>query len=169
VQGRRRVRVDEGFRALYEAEFHHVFRAAALVCGDQAVAEDATQEAFARAFVRWRRLRDAPWVAGWVTTTAINVARRQLRSRRPPPGVSVAQPDRETALDVRGAVRRLPSRQQEAVTLHYLLDLSVSDTASAMGCDEGTAKTHLARARATLSRLLEHENDDDQIGTTSDG
>jgi DNA-directed RNA polymerase specialized sigma24 family protein len=164
------VRVDEGFRALYEAEFAHVFRAVAMVCRDQAVAEDATQEAFARALVRWRRLGDAPWVAGWVTTTAINVARRQLRrTRRLPSGAPAGEPDPDVALDVRAAIRRLPSRQQEAVTLHYLLDLSVADTASAMSCDEGTAKTHLARARAMLGRLLDHDTDDDQIGTTSDG
>lgn len=160
---------DERFRALYETEFAHVFRAVALVCGDPTVAEDATQEAFARALARWRRLRDAPWAAGWVTTTAINVSRRQLRRTSTPADVPPVDPDREGSLDVRAAIRRLPPRQQQAVALHYLLDLPVADTASAMGCDEATVKTHLARARATLGRLLEHEPDDDQIGTTSDG
>jgi RNA polymerase sigma factor (sigma-70 family) len=62
--------------------------------------------------------------------------------------------DDTTRLDVHAAVRRLPARQQEAVVLHYLLDLSVADTAAAMGCDQGTVKTHLSRARAALLRAL---------------
>jgi RNA polymerase sigma-70 factor, ECF subfamily len=151
---RTQVTVAEGFQTMYEAEFARVFRAVALVCGDRGVAEDATQEAFARALARWRRLRDAPWAAGWVTTTAINVARRQLRRSPVPPDAPAPEPDREGLLDVRAAIRRLPPRQQEAVVLHYLLDLPVADAASAMRCDQGTVKTHLSRARTALGRSL---------------
>jgi RNA polymerase sigma-70 factor (ECF subfamily) len=157
------VTVDEGFRAMYEAEFANVYRTVVLLCGDRVMAEDATQEAFARALARWRRLGRAPWVAGWVTTTAINVARRQLRRRPVPPEAPVRELDPDAALDVRAAIRRLPPRQQEAVALHYLLDMPVSDAASAMGCDVGTVKTHLSRARATLARALRNEHDDNQI------
>jgi RNA polymerase sigma factor (sigma-70 family) len=161
----------EGFRAMYEAEFGHVFRAVALMCGDRGIAEDATQEAFARALARWRHLRDAPWAAGWVTTTALNIARRQLRRSPLPPEIPAAEPDREALLDVRAAIRHLPSRQQEAVALHYLLDLPIAHAASAMGCNEGTVKTHLSRARTTLGRLLEQETENDQIEarTPNDG
>jgi RNA polymerase sigma factor (sigma-70 family) len=157
------VSVDDGFRAMYKAEFANVYRAVVLVCSDRVTAEDATQEAFARALAKWGRLGHAPWVAGWVTTTAINVARRQLRRRPAPHDLPVSEHDRDAALDVRAAIRRLPSRQQEAVALHYLLDMPVSDAASAMGCDEGTVKTHLSRARATLARTLMTEHDDREI------
>jgi RNA polymerase sigma-70 factor (ECF subfamily) len=157
------VTVDEGFRAMYEAEFANVCRTVNVMCGDLATAEDATQEAFAQALVRWRRLRDAPWVAGWVTTTAINAARRELRRRRVPSLVSSAEVHIEPELDLRAAVASLPPRQQEAVALYYLLDMSLADVASAMGCDEGTVKTHLSRARATLARALEMELDADEV------
>ena len=53
------------------------------------------------------------------------------------------------------AVRALPARQQEAVALHYLLDLTVADTAATMGIDEGTVKTHLSRARDALAHALD--------------
>ena len=150
--------VDEGFRVMYEREFPTVFGAVRLLCGDHALAEDATQEAFARALVRWKRLGSQPWAAGWVTTTALNVARRHLR-RRPPPDAwrsaePAREPDREAELDLAGAMRRLPPRQQEAVALHYLHDLTVADAATVMGCDEGTVKTHLSRARAALAPAL---------------
>ena len=146
--------VDEEFQVLYERELPNVFRAVLLLCGDRGVAEDAAQEAFARALARWRRLRGQPWVAGWVMTTALNVARRQLRRRGAPEPVPTDEPDAEDVIDSRIAIRSLPPRQQEAVALHYLLDLSVADTATAMGCDEGTVKTHLSRARSALRTAL---------------
>jgi RNA polymerase sigma-70 factor (ECF subfamily) len=147
--------VDEGFRELYEREFVAVFRAAFMLCGDRALAEDSTQEAFARALVRWRRLRDQPWAAGWVTTTALNVARRALR-RRP---VAETRPlafatDLDEVLDLSSAIRGLPPRQQEAVALHYLLDLPIREVAESMGCEAGTVKAHLARARAAIEPKL---------------
>jgi RNA polymerase sigma factor (sigma-70 family) len=148
------VSVDPGFRVLYEREFPVVFRATFLLCGDRDVAEEAAQEAFARALSRWARIGSHPWVGGWITTTALNVARRQLRKRPPPLADADASLDDAERLDVRAAVRRLPPRQQEAVILHYLLDLPVAETAAAMGCDQGTVKTHLSRARASLGRAL---------------
>ena len=147
--------VHPGFRALYEREYARVYRAVFLLAGDRQLAEDASQEAFARALARWRRLGSHPAPAAWVTTTALNVARRQLR-RRPPvpppdPGVGTGE-DRVAVVE---AIRRLPPRQQEAVALHYLLDLTVADTAAAMGIDEGTVKTHLSRARESLAQALD--------------
>ena len=62
-------------------------------------------------------------------------------------------------MDLRAALRRLPARQQEAVALHYLLDLPVTETATVMGCDEGTVKTHLSRARLALERALRLDDD----------
>jgi RNA polymerase sigma-70 factor (ECF subfamily) len=150
-----RVSSDPSFTELYEREFPAVFRAAYLLTGDRGVAEEAAQEAFARALARWGRLRSQPWVGGWVTTTALNTARRHMRRHRPT--MLTSAPDEEVdtiRLDVHAAVRRLPARQQEAVILHYLLDLPVADTAAAMGCDTGTVKTHLSRARASLGRAL---------------
>src|SRR5262245_30012722 len=122
---------------MYEREFPAVYRAVRLFCGDAAVAEDATQEAFARALARWRRIGSQPWTAGWVTTTALNVARRSLRRRPTPAPDAAPDRDRDAELDLVAEVRRLPSRQQEAVALHYLLDLAVADVAAAMGCDPG--------------------------------
>src|SRR5205814_5457577 len=117
---------------------------------------DSTQEAFAGALSRWRRLRGEPWAAGWVMTTALNVARRSLRRRAPLPGppAVAADADLETVLDLRERIRALPRRQQAAVVLYYLAGLPVAEVAGAMGCREGTVRAHLARARTTLARGL---------------
>jgi RNA polymerase sigma-70 factor (ECF subfamily) len=149
------VSVDPRFEELYEREFASVYRAALLLCGDRQMAEDVTQEAFARALVRWRRLSGETWAAGWVMTTAMNGARRAMRRR---PSVAPAAPpgeaDHDARMDLTSAIRQLPARQQEAIALHYLLDLAVVDTAAAMGVGEGTVKTHLSRAREHLAAAL---------------
>jgi len=149
------VRADDGFQGFYQAEFAKVFRAALVICRDPDAAEDATQEAFARALARWRRLREEPWAPGWVITTAMNLARRAMR-RRSLLGRPGARPtDEETRLDLWEGVRALPSKQQTAVILHYAIDLPIAEVAAAMGCAEGTVKAHLAKARASLRTALE--------------
>jgi RNA polymerase sigma factor (sigma-70 family) len=99
-------------------------------------------------------------VVKWVAKTALNVARRTMRRDRSPAvsyGESTEQ-EPEAALDVHRAVASLPTRQQQAAILYYLLDLPVEEVASEMGCSEGTVKTHLSRAREVLrDRLVRRE------------
>ena len=118
---------DPAFRQLYEAEAPAVFQAVYLLCRDRGVAEDATQEAFARALERWGRIGDHAWVGGWVMSTALNVARRSLRRRRSQPEPSLDERDVDAAVDMWRAVRALPLRQQQAVVLRYRADLSMDD------------------------------------------
>jgi len=154
------VRIDRGFEELYRREHGAVFRAVHALFLDRSVAEEATQEAFARALERWRRLRDQPWVAGWVTVTALNAARRSMRRSRIATAPEGPDDDPDRAMDLWRAVRALPRRQQEAVVLRYVADFPLREVASAMGCAEGTAKAHLARARETLRSLLEGVRDE---------
>ena len=161
VRERDAVRIWPEFEELYRGEHATVFRTVFAVCGNRTVAEDATQEAFARALERWRRLKDRPWVAGWVTTTALNSARRALR-RRPvaPEADRAVVADTDVAADLWRAVAALPRRQQEAVVLFYVFDLPLGGVAEAMRCAQGTAKAHLARARQALKHQLEGVRDE---------
>ena len=56
-------------------------------------------------------------------------------------------------------VRALPRRQAQVVALHYVYDLSVADVARTLEMSEGTAKTHLSRARTSLARVLGERDD----------
>ncbi len=63
--------------------------------------------------------------------------------------------DVESYADMAAAVRKLPTRQREAFILRMLEGLDVAETAQAMGCAEGSVKTHLSRAMHHLRDLLE--------------
>ena len=61
-----------------------------------------------------------------------------------------AQVLREIELEI----MELPARQREAFLMRYWEDMDVAETAAAMGCSEGSVKTHCSRAVAALSKAL---------------
>jgi RNA polymerase sigma-70 factor, ECF subfamily len=131
------------------------------VTGDLHEAEEVVQEAFARASVRWARLRDYDVPEAWVRRVAMNLAadrarrlRRQARAILrigPPPEVPSASVE---ALALAEALRGLPVRQRQVIVLHYLVDLPVEEVARTMAMPEGTVKSLLARGRRALAAKL---------------
>ena len=70
------------------------------------------------------------------------------------PGPSRRHDNREAWARIQTALRTLPARQREAFSLRILEELDVADTARAMGCSEGSVKTHLSRAREAMQKQL---------------
>lgn len=143
------------FADFYASTFRPVSAAVRAFCGDADLAYEATQEAFARAYASWSRIKEAAHPQGWVTTTAINLTRRHFRR---PPLLSKDAPSPAPSgdrIDVLAALRRLPERQRQAVVLHYLIDAPVAAVADVMGVSEGAVKAHLFKARAALRGELE--------------
>jgi RNA polymerase sigma-70 factor (ECF subfamily) len=140
------------FEDFYAAEFDRVLDSAFAFSGDRDAAADATQEAFARAFARWRRLSRQEWAGGWVTTTALNVLRRRYRdaAKSPVQAPERAAHDPHGRVDLLRALRALPVRQREAAVLFYVADLPLHAVAETMGVSDGAVKSHLARAREGL-------------------
>jgi len=74
----------------------------------------------------------------------------------PHPGAQPAEQfETSQVLDIIGQeLDRLPDRQREAFVMRYLDELNVADTARAMGCSEGSVKTHCSRAAHALAEAL---------------
>lgn len=60
----------------------------------------------------------------------------------------------QTLLQIEQEVQQLPLRQREAFLMRYWEEMDVAETAAAMGCSQGSVKTHCSRAIHTLSRAL---------------
>ncbi len=150
----------KSFDDFYEAQFARTFRAAYAASGDRELAAEATQEAFTRALVRWRRVRRHPSPEGWVMTTALNELKRQLKKRTrsasldPVPRVSEMESSTDR-VGVAQALATLRPRQQQAAVLFYIGDMGIKTIAEVMSISEGAVKAHLAQARTKLERLLE--------------
>jgi RNA polymerase sigma-70 factor, ECF subfamily len=60
----------------------------------------------------------------------------------------------QTLQQIEAAVKQLPGRQREAFLMRYWEEMDVAETAAAMGCSEGSVKTHCSRAVQALSKNL---------------
>jgi RNA polymerase sigma factor (sigma-70 family) len=156
--------VPASFEMFVDGHYDRVRRGVALATGDTAIAEEAAQEAFARAWRSWRRVGDMDRPDAWVYVVAMNWTRRRrtkvFETERQ--GTDVLQPDHAGGVAVGVAIRhvlgQLSPRQREAVILRFFADLPLTEVANAMGCAEGTAKSTLHAALSAM-RVQLHEED----------
>lgn len=157
---------DDRIAEFVAQDYGRVVAAVALVCGDRARAEDAVQEALAKAWLHRSHIES---LTAWVTRVALNDVRSRFRrlgaERRAYERLTALDGPASTAADsgdvfdrrLLEAMAGLASRQRAAVVLHYLLDQSVDEVARTLGVHPGTVKTSLHRARTALRQTLETE------------
>ena len=102
---------------------------------------------------RRRRVRSV--IVGWIGASRDDDEGPAWEPADPSPGPAHLHRDRESYRALADALRALPRRQREAYQLRVLEGLDVADTARAMGCSEGSVKTHTSRAMDALRRHLE--------------
>jgi len=154
---------------LYDLYFPRIYRYMLARTGNPAEAEDVTEEVFIKVLggiggFQWRQAPFAAWLFRiarnqLVSHTRKNGARRQetpladsVADRVPDPLIRVE--DRlffEQILDI---ARALPQAQREVLWLRFAVGLSVSDTARALGKQEGNVKVLQHKAIARLQKLL---------------
>lgn len=156
---------EASLREFVRSTYPRLVATVALITGSRAAAEDAVQEAMARAWERGERGEHIASLPAWLTTVSVNLARSGMRrlvaERKARTRLSItseADATPEELVDLRSALGALPRRQREAVVLRYYLGLEVAEVAATMGAPLGTAKSLLSRGRAALADALHVED-----------
>lgn len=137
------------FDVVYHREFRSMVRMATALVDSPEQAEEVVQDAFAALYLKYRLVNEP---VAYLRVTVLNGCRRVLRRRRvmrrqPPLAAESGELGYNHVLD---AVRRLPARQRNAITLRYELQLSDAEIAQILGMPLGTVKSTLHRALARL-------------------
>ena len=155
----------EAQAALYERHYATMVWIAYSVLLDRGGAEDAAQQAFARAFEKLSRLRHKERFGPWLTTICRNAAQDMLRDRQRRASLQEVA-TRESQSDqnhngfdrlVKEAVDSLPTMYREVIVLHYYTNMSYREIESVLGISGDKVKGRLARARKRIRIRLEEE------------
>ena len=171
--GRAQAGDAEAFGSLYDRYVDVVYRYVYYRVGNQSLTEDMVSETFLRAL---RRISSFTWqgrdFGAWLVTIARNLIADHYKSSRYKLEVQTADmldadratdgPENEvldsiTNLTLLEAVKMLGAEQQECIVLRFLQGFSVTETALAMGKNEGAIKALQYRAVQSLKRLLPAE------------
>ena len=163
---------DTGARhTLYVQHVDRVFRTVRGMLRSDADAEDVTQDAMLTVLTSLHKYtpRAGARFAAWVTTIAVNTARRRFRRRRPEltatgelpdtpgpaadPADSLDRERRRRALLI--ALAELSGRERMIVSLRYGAELNASEIGVAAGIDAATIRKTLERARTRLGARIE--------------
>jgi RNA polymerase sigma-70 factor (sigma-E family) len=176
-------RQDEvSFEAFVSSCATRLMRSAFLLCGDRQIAEDLLQMTMVRTARRWGAARSAP--EAYARAVLVNLARDHARraQRRvnevPADGTDATDAAHPRATDhaelvadreaVLAALAELPQRQREVIVLRFYADLSVTDTAAAIGASQGTVMSYTSRALSRLRQLLDDPFENDNAPTEAE-
>lgn len=149
------------------------------LCGHRADAEDLVQDVFLQAFAKWHMFRGESSAATWLFAIAARACKTRTRrkggvDRRMPamsqlapwgeqtvmaiaaaPSRSSNTPERKEAIErVQAEIARLPEHLRMPLVLKEVLELSVAESAGALGLTENTIKTRLHRGRLALRKAM---------------
>lgn len=151
------------FPAFFRGEFTRIARDAYFVVGSKELAADIAQDAFIKAYVRWKKVSGYEKPGAWVRRVAIRLAIKVRERRAREVDLESASElstsfDHEQHADLREAIKQLSANQRAAIVLHYYYDYPLEEVAELMGCRPSTARVHLHRGRDRLRELLVQES-----------
>lgn len=159
------MRDEAAFVEFAEVARGQLRRTAYLMCGDWDHASDLVQEGLIRVYVAWPRMTRAGGEYAYARRAVVSAFLDQVRRRSSTEVPTESAFDLASGHDLAAAVTNraalmsgladLPPRQRACVVLRYFEDLSVTETAVALGCSEGTVKSQTSRALAALRSTFE--------------
>jgi len=150
---------DAEFSAYMAARQPALLRMAYLLAGDRAGAEDLLQNAFAKLYLSWDRIRDREALDGYVRRIMVNehnsLWRRAWKRREHSTDIVPDQGVTDDYDEGQGSalwsfVQTLPPKQRSVIVLRYYEQLSEAETADILGISVGTVKSQASRALASL-------------------
>lgn len=166
--------MDESeLEAFCRREYPRLVGALSLYIGDQAVAEEIAQDTLARICADWPSVRTKRSSGAWTHRVAMNLAKSHLRRGRIGARVTAQavarqphahhDPDSADRLSVQQALVALNERQRAVIVCRYYLQMSVTETATAVRVPEGTVKSDTSRALAQLRAQLDFVDDSEGV------
>jgi len=158
--------VKEDFDRLYQATYQRVFATLIIILRNPAAAEDATQEAYLRAYRDWRQWKRQAPAEAWIYRIALNVAfSHRRRERLHEVGEVIRRlghpgepdPTESSQPDLVRELRSLPPKQAAALVLRYLHGFTNREIAAAIGVPERTVASRLAAGKARLRSRISVE------------
>jgi RNA polymerase sigma-70 factor (sigma-E family) len=153
----------DGFSAYARSATPRLRRHALMLCGDTHEADDLVQDTLAAAYQRWPALTVTAGVDAYLRTALTWMflsSRRRLRCQReilcalPPDQRQDNHELAELRVVLQARLARLPPGQRMIIVLRFWEDLSIGQTASALGISPGTVASQSHKALATLRRNL---------------
>jgi RNA polymerase sigma-70 factor (ECF subfamily) len=149
------------FERLIEPHLGDAFALAQALSGDRSSAQDAVQSAAFKAWRRMGQLRDETSARAWFLAIVVNECRSTWRQRKAAP----ADPDSgseaiswppgvDQRLDVRSVMRRLKRDDRVVLSLRFLMDMSVEESAGVLTISVSAVKARTARAAARFRQLM---------------
>jgi RNA polymerase sigma-70 factor (ECF subfamily) len=155
---------NEPFEVFYRREYTRMVAIARALTRSGSSAEDLAQESFVAAHRHWDRVSTYDDPGAWVRRVLINRStswhRKMGAELRAVTRFGAREPDTLPELtpastEVWDQVRRLPKRQAQAIVLHYVDQLTIEEIGQVLGVSPGAVKSHMHRARMSLSSSLE--------------
>ena len=166
------------FEYLYKANCRRVYSVCLRMIKNPAEAEDLTQQAFLQLFRKIGTFRGESGFSTWLHRVTVNVVLMHLR-RKKPAEIIFEDSDNESRpehgasdtsmlslidrLNLRRAIRKLPSGYKRHFLLYDLLGYEHKEIARYLGCSTGSSKSQLHKARQRLRRLLHGEQNATQL------
>lgn len=157
---------SEAFAGLFERYYARIRAHAYRMVVDSHLADDVAQETFIRAASNLARLRETEAFAAWIFRIAGNIAKDKLRARttyharleafEKDQCESFTPTDAENndSTRIHNAIRKLPPKQREAISLVWFENNTHAEAATVLGCAESTVSWRLALAKRQLRKLL---------------
>ncbi|HEY6452701.1 MAG TPA: RNA polymerase sigma factor [Steroidobacteraceae bacterium] len=176
---------EPAFALLLPRYEHKVYRLCCALLRDPSQAQDAAQESLVRIWKGLPSYDGRASLSSWIYAitrnrclTALERRRTELRAGAHDLALDPCMPmydadddgeHEQRSAQLRELIELLPERQRRTLVLFYFEDRSVAEVAQRLGCPEGTVKTNLHRARATLTGLLRQRGLDDRRHWLEDG